>query len=103
MYNHIVTRLAYWPIFVIMFASGICIGSIIGLTIGLMDRASVGIFGGAFIALLAGLASGFIGLLYTWVFNILAPALGGISMKTAPAPVSSKDNMTIQPTDSSVL
>jgi hypothetical protein len=80
-----------------MFGSGICTGSIIGLTFGLMNPASVGIFGGTFIALLAGLASGLLGLIYTAVFNTLAPAIGGIALEIEQLSVSSKDNIDTQP------
>lgn len=66
-----------------MFIGGICTGSLVGLTFGLLDRSSVGILGGAFITLLAGLASGLLGLIYTAVFNALAPAIGGISIHLA--------------------
>ncbi|MBP2626865.1 MAG: hypothetical protein H6Q68_1576 [Firmicutes bacterium] len=97
MYNHTITRLAYWPIFFIMFVSGICIGSIFGLTFGLMNQASVGIFGGAFIALLTGLTSGILGLISTAVFNILAPVIGGIALEIEQLPMTSKDNINIQP------
>lgn len=100
MYNHTIKRLAYWPIFFIMFASGICIGSIIGVTFGLMNPASVGILGGAFIALLTGLSSSLLGLISTAVFNTLAPAIGGISLEIEQLPVSAKDNITIQPPES---
>jgi len=100
MYNHKIKRLAYWPICFIMFVSGICIGSIIGLTFGLMDRASVGILGGTFIALLAGLVSGLLGLIYTAVFNTLAPAMGGINLEVEQLSVVSKDNINLQPPES---
>ena len=96
MYNHTITRLAYKPIFIIMFGSGICIGSIIGLTLALMNGTFVGFFGGAFIALLAGLSSGLLGLIYTAVFNTLAPAIGGFPVKIEQL-AASKDNITIQP------
>jgi len=97
MYNHTIIRLAYWPIFFIMFVGGICLGSIIGLTFGLMNLASVGIFGGTFIALITGLGSGLIGLVYTAVFNTLAPSLHGIPLKIEEIPVLSKDNSNLPP------
>lgn len=100
MYNHTVMRLAYRPIFLIMFAGGICAGSIIGLTSGLMDRALIGILGGAFISLLAGLASGCVGLIYTAVFNTLAPVIGGIAIKIERLPVPTQENDAIPPPDS---
>ena len=102
MCNHTITRLAYGPIFFIMFVSGICIGSIIGLTFALMDRAAIGIFGSTFIALVAGLTSGCLGLIYTAVFNTLAPAIGGITLKIQLLPVVAEDNVNLQsPNDNS--
>jgi len=98
MYNHTITRLAYGPIFFIMFVSGICIGSIIGLTFALMDRAAIGILGGTFIALMSGLISVFFGLLYTAVFNTLAPAIGGITLKIEVLPIT-KDTMDLPSPD----
>ena len=97
MYNYTIKRLAYKPICIIMFGSGICIGSIIGLTLVLMNGVFVGILGAAFIALLTGLSSGFLGLIYTAVFNTLAPAIGGITLQMEQLPVAVKDTITIQP------
>lgn len=96
MYNHTITRLPYKQIFSIMFVSGICIGSIIGLAFALINPASIGIFGGTFIALLAGLASSLLGLIYTAVFNTLAPAIGGLTLEIKESPVASKDNINLQ-------
>lgn len=101
MFNHIITRLAYWPIFFIMFVSGLCTGSIIGLTLALMDRTAIGLFGGAFIALLGGLISGFLGLIYTAVFNLLAPAMGGVALNIEELPVGSKNTIDQPSPDSS--
>jgi len=86
MYNYKLIRLEYRPLFYLMFIGGICTGSLVGLTFGLLDRSSVGILGGAFITLLAGLASGILGLIYTAVFNALAPTIGGISIHIVPSP-----------------
>lgn len=85
MYNYKLLRLEYRPLCYFMFIGGICAGSFVGVTFGLLDRSSVGILGGAFITLLAGLASGLLGLLYTAVFNTLAPTIGGISIYIAPS------------------
>lgn len=98
MYNHTVMRLAYRPIFLLLFAGGICAGSIIGLTFGLLERTLIGFFGGAFLSLLLGLASGVLGLIYTAVFNILAPVIGGVAIKIEP--VATKEDNAIQPPDS---
>jgi len=101
MFNHTMTRLAYRPIFFIMFVSGICIGSIIGVTFALLDRTAIGILGGTFIALLTGLGSGFLAIIYTAVFNALAPTIGGIVLELEQLPVASKDNPNLQSPDSS--
>jgi len=100
MYNRTITRLAYQPIFFIMFVSGICTGSIIGLAFALMNGTFFGIFGGTFIALLAGLTSGFLAIIYTAVFNILAPTIGGIALEVKESPVQSTDNSNLQSPDS---
>ncbi|GMB01442.1 hypothetical protein [Pelosinus sp. IPA-1] len=86
MYNYKLMRLEYRPLFYLMFIGGICTGSLVGITFGLLDRSSFGILGGAFITLLAGLASGILALIYTAVFNTLAPAIGGISIHIVPSP-----------------
>jgi predicted lipid-binding transport protein (Tim44 family) len=69
-----------------MFTGGICAGSIVGLLFAILDRSSLGFLGGAFITLLAGLASGLLGLIYTLVFNTLATAIGGIPIEISPLP-----------------
>ena len=97
MYNHTITSLAYKPMLIIMFSSGIFTGGIIGLTLVLMNGVFIGILGAAFIALLTGLASGFFGLIFTAVFNTIAPAIGGIPLKIQPFPVATQDNTAIQP------
>lgn len=98
MYNHILTRLAYWPVFVILFVSGLCTGSVIGFIFSLMDH-SIGIFGIVFLSLLSGLISGLSGLIYTAIFNTMAPSLGGLPLKIEAFPVTSSDNRIIQPPD----
>lgn len=86
MYNYKLIRLGYMPMFYLMFAGGICMGSMIGLLFGIMDRSSSGILGGAFITFLTGLASGLLGIIYTLVFNTLAPTIGGIPMQITTLP-----------------
>ncbi|SFL85142.1 hypothetical protein SAMN04490355_102152 [Pelosinus propionicus DSM 13327] len=86
MFNYKLIRLGYRPVFYLMFAGGICTGSIVGLLFAIMDRSSLGFFGGAFITFLAGLTSGIFGLVYTLVFNALAPTTGGIPLQIAPLP-----------------
>lgn len=98
MYNHVLTRLAYLPVFLILFVSGLCTGSVIGLLFSLMDH-SIGIFGITILSLLSGLLSGLVGLIYTAVFNILAPSLGGLPLKIETSSVAPPDNRIIQPPD----
>lgn len=86
MYNYKLIRLGYKPIFYLMFTGGICAGSIVGLLFAILDRSSVGFLGGAFITLLAGLASGLLGLIYTLVFNTLTTTIGGIPIEITPLP-----------------
>ncbi|MBC8016421.1 MAG: hypothetical protein H7X79_11860 [Sporomusaceae bacterium] len=100
MYNHTVMRLAYRPIFLVLFAGGICAGSIMVLLFCVMDRTLSGFFGGTFLSLLLGLASGILGLIYTAVFNTLAPVIGGIKIKIEPSPVPVTENPITQPPDS---
>jgi|GEM_PF-3325183 thiamine transporter ThiT len=98
MYNYILTRIAYFPIFLIFFVSGLCTGSVIGLIFILMDH-SIGILGGAFLALLSGLLCGLLGLTCTAVFNILAPTLGGLPLKIQSCLTTSLNNEGIDPPD----
>jgi cytosine/uracil/thiamine/allantoin permease len=103
MYNYKLIRLGYMPIFYLMFAGGICMGSIVGLLFGIMDRSSFGFLGGAFITFLTGLASGLLGVIYTLVFNILAPTMGGISMQITALPELPKPADSISSPDGPVL
>lgn len=98
MYNYVLTRLAYRPVFVILFISGICMGSVIALLFGILDR-SIGIFGATFLAFLCGLFSGLIGLIYTAVFNTITPVIGGIPITIEPTVITVPDNRIIQPPD----
>ncbi len=54
----------------------------------------IGILGGTFFGLMFGLASGLAGLIYAFVFNILAPLTGGLKVRldTAPAPLQTSPN-----------
>lgn len=101
MYNYKLTRLDYKPISYFMFIGGICAGSIVGLLFAILDRSSLGILGGAFITLLAGLASSFIGFIYTLVFNTLAATIGGIPVKISPIPEPSTSASPISSANSS--
>ncbi|MDF2635875.1 MAG: hypothetical protein K0R78_2749 [Pelosinus sp.] len=103
MYNYKLLRLGYKPMFYLMFTGGICMGSMIGLLFSIMDRTSLGFLGGAFITLLAGLASGLLGIVYTLVFNTLAPTIGGIPMQITILPESSKPTDSLSSSEGSIL
>jgi hypothetical protein len=94
MFNYKLIHLSYRPVFYLMFAGGICTGSIVGLLFFIMDRSSLGFLVGAFITLLAGLTSGLFGLIYTFVFNTLAPTTGGIPLQITPLPDSFKQDQS---------
>lgn len=98
MYNYTLTRLAYWPVFVMLFVSGICTGSVIALLLRIFDH-SIDLVGATFLAVVAGLLSGLVGLVYTAVFNTLAPSLGGLPIKFEPLSSESPDHRMIDPPD----
>ena len=102
MYSHTLMRLAYGPICFITFVSGVSIGCLLGLLFFLMDRTVVGLLASTFIALLTGLCSAFFGLIYTAIFNLLAPAIGGIPLELSPSSSTGKDSAVIEPLDSSI-
>lgn len=93
MYNYQLIRIGYKPVFYLMFTGGICAGSIVGLLFAILDRSSLGFFGGAFITLLAGLASGLLGLIYALVFNTIAITIGGIPLEIKPTSDSSTSDL----------
>lgn len=81
MYNYTITRLSYLPVFVLLFAGGVCAGGLGGIVIGLLEKEVVGLLGGTFFGFVVGLASGIAGLIYTFVFNLLAPVTGGLKVR----------------------
>lgn len=83
MYNYTITRLSYLTVFAILFVSGICTGLLSGILIGLLERDALVWAGSAFFGMVAGLISGCTGLLYTFVFNQLAPRLGGFKINVS--------------------
>lgn len=88
MYNHTIMSVAYLPTFLILFVSGICVGSVIGLFFCLLDHTLLGIMIGIWISLLTGVFSGLAGLIYVAVLNTLAPTIGGIPVHIEPAPMT---------------
>lgn len=99
MYTHSVLRLTYGPICCILFVSGICIGSLLGLLLIFMDPTLAGVLAATFIALLTGLCSTFFGFMFVLTFNLLAPALGGISLELRSSS-SSSETKTVQASNS---
>lgn len=86
MYNHTITRISYLAIFRLLFCAGVAVGGGGGLVLGLLERDVIGIWGGMFLGLLFGLVSGLTGLVYTVVFNVLAPVAGGIPIHLEELP-----------------
>lgn len=99
MYNYTITRLSYLPVFVLLFAGGVCAGGLGGIVIGLLEREMVGLLGGTFFGFVVGLTSGIAGLIYTFVFNLLAPVTGGLKIRldVAPTPSDSTAQSTPNP------
>ncbi len=97
MYTHSVLRLTYGPICCILFVSGICIGSVLGLLFIFMDPTLAGILAATCIALLAGLYSTFFGFIFVLTFNLLAPVLGGISLELRSSSSTSETKIVQAP------
>lgn len=98
MYNHRVMRLDYRSIYLIMFANGIAIGSLLGLLFIYVDRTITGLLTVASIALLTGVCSAFCSFIGVVIFNLLAPVIGGIPMEILPSPsADEKDRMKQSP------
>lgn len=91
MYNYTIKRLSCIGIAWIMFAAGTFTGGIGGMVLGLLERDTIGILGGAFLALLCGVGLGLAGLIFTLVFNLLVPLTGGIDMHLEEKPSCQKD------------
>lgn len=85
-YNHILTRVACFPVFYLFFAAGTIGGGLLGLGLGIVNYETVGLLGGAFIGLFIGLFLGLSALVLAVIFNLLAPCLGGIPVSLAPLP-----------------
>lgn len=78
MYNYIITRISPRYAFCCMLFTGIIIGGMLGIVLGIMEQEAVGFTGGAFIGLLTGLFSGFIGFIFAITFNALTPITKGL-------------------------
>lgn len=88
MFNYSIMRLSYLHITGVLFVTGVTIGGFGGITLGILSQDVVGILGGAFIGLVAGLGCAMLGLIFTAVFNLLSPYIGGLPVRldTLPAP-----------------
>lgn len=85
MFNYTITRLPYIPAAIFLFAAGACFGGLMGLAVGILARDAVGILGGMFLGLVCGIVCASFGLVFTAVFNVLAPHIGGLPVKLEPA------------------
>lgn len=81
MFNFFITRLPYVPVATLFFATGICFGGLGGLTLGILARDAVSILGGLFLGLVFGVGCTLFGLIFTAVFNALAPYTGGLPVR----------------------
>jgi hypothetical protein len=68
------------PIFKIATLINMVIGGCGGLLVGMAEGDLIGIIGGLFLGFLFGIASGMMYTFYAFLFNILAPMLGGIEL-----------------------
>lgn len=84
MYNYVITRVNPATVLKATFCTGVCLGGLIGILLGLAERDAIGLFGGIFLGFLGGLWSGLMGLVCSFLFNILAPHIGGIAVKLEP-------------------
>lgn len=85
MYNYRVIRLSYLAVFRLLFCAGVALGGLGGIVLGLLERDTVGLFGGMFVGLVLGLCSSLAGLFYVYVFNTLAPITGGLPIQVEKA------------------
>lgn len=81
MYNYRITRLSYLAVFRLLFCAGVALGGLGGIALGLLERDTVGLFGGMFVGLVLGLCSSLAGMFYVYVFNTLAPIMGGLPIQ----------------------
>lgn len=91
MFNYSIMRLSYLHVTGILFVTGVMVGGFGGITLGLLAMDAVGVLGGAFLGLVTGLGCAFLGLVFTAVFNLIAPYTGGlpIRLEAQPSPDSS--------------
>ncbi len=83
MYNRVIFRISPWSVFRILFLAGAAVFGLGGILPGLLAKDILEILGGAALGLMAGLWTAVIGAVYCAVFNLLAPAVGGIMVETA--------------------
>ncbi|MBP2650939.1 MAG: hypothetical protein H6Q74_1764 [Firmicutes bacterium] len=84
MYNYRVMRLSCGGIFRLFFLAGVFFGGLGGIALGLFEP-TISLLGGMFLGLVFGSFSAGLGLVYTTVFNIFAPLMGGILIQVEPA------------------
>lgn len=85
-FNYTIIRLSYLHITGFLFVTGVTVGGFGGITLGLMAGDAVGILGGAFLGLITGIGCALIGLIFTAVFNLLSPYVGGLPVKLDAMP-----------------
>lgn len=95
-YNYVLMRLDCAAVFKVAFAAGTCVAGAMGVALGILERSTVGMFGGAFLGLLVGLGTGLGALACAAVFNLLAPYIGGVSVRLEPAPAVERPEKTAE-------
>lgn len=81
MYNQVIIRISPWTIFRVFFLAGTTFFGLAGIILGIVEKDTLSVLGGAFLGLLFGLCSGLGAMAYCAIFNLLAPAVGGIAVQ----------------------
>lgn len=82
MFNYAIMRLPYLRIILLAFFTGVISGAPLGLMLGLTTESTgAGLLGGALFCLLCGACCGAAGFVFTLVFNVLSPCIGGLPVK----------------------
>jgi len=85
-YNCAVVRISCRHAFGFLFCGGAVAGGLLGLALALLSGSAVGISGGLFVGFLIALMCGLAGAIFAAVFNVLAPAAGGLGVRIEPLP-----------------
>lgn len=95
MHNQVLTYVSPWSVFLNLFLAGVTLFGLGGIGLGLMERDALGVLGGAFLGLAGGLGLAILGAVLCGVFNLLAPATGGLKvrLKLSEEPTASAETL----------